>query len=633
MSVQKDATKFTEAANNKLLSELNWDDTQDFEFAQRGYIASLEDPVITDGSGRPVWDMNAYAFLEAETAPASVNPSLWRQSRLLALYHGLFKVTEGVYQIRGLDLSVMSIIETDSGYVVIDPLLTAPTAQAGMELVYRHIGQKPIVAVIYTHSHVDHWGGVKGIISEAEVKAGKIKVIAPEDFLEHAISENIIAGNVMSRRASYMYGNLLPKDVKGQVGAGLGQTTSTGLITLIEPTDYITETGQKLTIDGLEIEFQLTPNTEAPAEMNFLFPKYRALCMAENCTHTMHNLYTLRGAQVRDPKAWAHYVDEAIDYFDGQYDVIFASHHWPTWGEDACVDFLKKQRDMYKYLHDETLRLANQGYTILEIPELIQLPPELFRAWYNRGYYGSINHNVKSIYQRYLGFFDGNPANLHPLPPEEAAKNYVDFMGGAEAVLDKARQSFEAGNYRWVAQVVNHLVFADPDNEEARALQADALEQLGYQAESGPWRNFYLSGAKELRDGVLDLPTPKTASPDTVKATPLEMFFDLLAVRLIGPKAEGKTITLNATFTDINEQYLLTVENGVLNYAKGKQANQADATLTMTRTALDQVLLGEANLADKLAAGEAKIEGDQGKLGEFLSLMDTFEFWFNIVTP
>jgi alkyl sulfatase BDS1-like metallo-beta-lactamase superfamily hydrolase len=573
MPNQKDATRFTEGANKALLNELSWDDTQDFELASRGFIASLDDPVITDANGRPVWDLNAYPFLEDEAAPPSVNPSLWRQSRLNALYHGLFKVTEGIYQIRNFDLSVMSIIETDTGYVVVDPLISAETARTGMGLIYRHVGQKPIVAVIYTHSHVDHWGGVKGVISEADVEAGKVKVIAPEHFLEYAISENIIAGNVMSRRATYMYGNLLPKDVKGQVGAGLGQTTSSGLVTLIEPTDYITETGQIMTVDGLEIEFQLTPNTEAPAEMNFLFPKYQALCMAENCTHTMHNLYTLRGAQVRDSKAWSYFIDEAINHFTGRYDVIFASHHWPTWGADTGVDFLKKQRDMYKYLHDETLRLANQGYTMLEIPEIIQLPAELFQAWYNRGYYGSINHNVKAIYQRYLGFFDGNPANLHPLPPQEAAKQYVDFMGGAETMLAKSRQSFAEGNYRWVAQVVNHLVFAYPDNQEARALQADALEQLGYQAESGPWRNFYLSGAKELRDGVMDLPAPQSGTKDVIRTTPLDMFFDLLAVRLIGPKAESKVITLNTVFTDINEQYLLTVENGVLDYTKGKQAD------------------------------------------------------------
>jgi len=632
MSNQKDATRFTEAANRALLNELSRDDTRDFESASRGFIASLDDPAITDADGRPVWELNAWSFLDGESAPLTVNPSLWRQSRLLALNHGLFNVTDGVYQIRGFDLSVMSVVTTDTGYVVIDPFISAEPARAGMELVYQHVGTKPVVAVIYTHSHVDHWGGVKGVISEADVKAGTVKVIAPEHFVEHAISENIIAGNVMSRRASYMYGNLLPKGVKGQVGAGLGQTTSTGLITLIQPTDYVTETGQTMTVDGVQIEFQLTPNTEAPTEMNFLFPKHRALCMAENCTHTMHNLYTLRGAQVRDAKAWAHFIDEALDRFEGRYDVIFASHHWPTWGTEACVDFLKKQRDMYKYLHDETLRLANQGYTMLEIPEIIKLPTELFKGWYNRGYYGSMSHNVKSIYQRYLGFFDGNPATLQPLPPQAAGERYVNFMGGAKSLLAKARQSFSEGDYRWVAQVVNHLVFANPDNAEARALLADALEQLGYQAESGPWRNFYLSGAKELRDGVMVLLAPQSAM-DTIRATPLDMFFDLLAVRLIGPKAEGKVMTFNTNFTDINEQYVLSVENGVLNYTKGKQVDKADATLITTRATLDQIALGEARLVDKLATGEAKIEGSQEKLVEFLSLMDTFEFWFNIVTP
>ena len=632
MSKTKDATKYTEAVNNLLLNELNWDDKQDFLDASRGFIASLDNPVIENENGHAVWNLDAFPFLAEETAPPSVNPSLWRQSRLVANYHGLFKVTDGVYQIRGFDLSVMSIIESDNGYVVIDPLISADVSRAGMELAYQHVGHKPVVAVIYTHSHIDHWGGVKGVVSQADVEAGKTKIIAPEHFMEHAVSENVIAGNVMTRRSSYMYGNLLPKDPKGQVGAGLGQTTSTGLVTLIPPTDDITHTGQKMVLDGLEIEFQMTPGTEAPAEMNFLFPQYRALCMAENCTHNMHNLYTLRGAPVRDAKAWAYYIDEAIDVFNGRYDVIFASHHWPTWTAESGVEFLKKQRDMYKYLHDETLRFANQGFTMLEIPELIELPADLFHAWYNRGYYGSINHNVKAIYNRYLGFFDGNPATLHPLPPEAAGKKYVEFMGGAEKLLAQARQSFDKGEYRWVAQVVNHLVFADPDNKAARELQADALEQLGYQAESGPWRNFYLSAAKELRDGVLDLDTPQLGA-DVIKATPLDMFFDLLAVRLIGPKAAGKKIVLNAVFTDINEQYLLVVENGVLNYAKGKLDAEADATLTLSRTALDEVILGEAKLADKLNSGEAQISGNPEKLVEFLSLMDTFEFWFNIVTP
>jgi alkyl sulfatase BDS1-like metallo-beta-lactamase superfamily hydrolase len=635
MSTQKEATLFTQAANNALLSQLNWDDVRDFEASSRGFIASLDNPVITAENGRPVWDLAAYTFLEEETAPPSVNPSLWRQSRLNANYHGLFKVADGIYQIRGFDLSVMSIIETDNGYLVIDPLVTPRTAEAGMGLVYQHLGRKPIVAVIYTHSHIDHWGGIKGIVSTDDVQSGQVKIIAPQHFMEFAISENVIAGNVMSRRASYMYGNLLPKAPTGQVGAGLGQTTSADVPTLIAPTDSITHTGQRMVIDGLEIEFQLTPGTEAPAEMNFLFPQHRVLCMAENASRNMHNLYTLRGAIVRNPKVWAHYIDEAIEWFNGRYDLIFSSHHWPTWGAEAGVEYLKKQRDMYKYIHDETMRLANQGYTLLEIPEIVesQLPADLFNAWYNRGYYGTVSHNVKAVYQHYLGFFDGNPATLHPLPPQAAGQKYVEFMGGAENLLAKAWESFDKGEYRWVAQVVNHLVFADPDNAAARDLQADTLEQLGYQAESGPWRNFYLSAAKELRDGVIDLGAPKTASPDVIKAMTLEMFFDLLAVRLIGPNAAGKTLVFNANFTDTGEQYLLVVENCVLNYAKGKQSAEADATLTMTRAALNEIVLGEATLAEKTAVGEARIEGNPAKLVEFLSLLDTFEFWFNIATP
>ena len=384
-SNRKDATRFTEAANTAVLNELSWDDTQDFDFAGRGFVASLNEPIITDTNGRSVWELNGYPFLEEETAPPTVNPSLWRQSRLLALYHGLFKVTDGVYQIRGFDLSVMSIVETGPGYVVIDPLISAETARAGMELVYRHVGQKAVVAVIYTHSHVDHWGGVKGVISEADVKAGKIKVIAPEHFLEYAISENIIAGNVMSRRGSYMYGNVLPKDVKGQVGAGLGQTTSNGLITLIQPTDSITETGQKMTVDGLEIEFQLTPDTEAPAEMNFLFPSTGRSAWPKTALTICTTFTPCAGRKCATPKRGRTLLMRPSIASPAEYDLIFASHHWPTWGVDACVEFLKKQRDMYKYLHDETLRLANHGYTMLEIPEIIQLPAELFRAGTTEG--------------------------------------------------------------------------------------------------------------------------------------------------------------------------------------------------------------------------------------------------------
>lgn len=634
MPEPKEATGFTEEANRAVLTreQLDWEDRQDWEDSQRGFIARLDPPVINDADGRPVWDLGRYAFLEEESPPPTVNPSLWRQARL-NMYNGLFKVTDRIYQVRGYDLSVMSIIETDTGYIVIDPLISTETAKASMELVYEHLGKKPVVAMIYTHSHVDHWGGVKGVISEADVKAGKVMVIAPEGFTEAAVSENVMAGTAMSRRAYYMYGSLLPTGPRGQVDAGLGKNISTGTITLIEPTVIIDKTPTEMDIDGVKVIFQNTPDTEAPAEMQFYFPQFRALCMAENCTHNLHNLYTLRGAQIRDALNWAHYINEAIELFAGGTDVVFASHHWPTWEHDRCVDFLSKQRDMYKYLHDEVLRLANHGLTMLEIAEEIKLPEELDRAWYNRGYYGSINHDAKAIYQKYLGFFDGNPASLHPLPPEEAARHYVEFMGGGQAIISRAREAYEKGEYRWVAQVVNHLVFAEPDNREARELEADALEQLGYQAESGPWRNFYLSGAMELREGVVPSAQAKTGSDDAVAAMSVGLLFDFMAVRLNGPKAEGRRISIGVAFADTAEEYLLKVENGVLNHFAGKWDKAPDAVLTLTRTALNEVLLRQATVQDKLSSGEVSIEGDPGKLAELFGLMDDFDPWFNIVTP
>jgi alkyl sulfatase BDS1-like metallo-beta-lactamase superfamily hydrolase len=634
MSGPKGAAGFTEEANQAVSGHehLDWEDRKDWKDAQKGFIAKLDPPLINDAGGRAVWDLAPYSFLEKEGAPPTVNPSLWRQARLNML-HGLFKVVDGIYQVRGYDLSVMSIIETDTGYIVIDPLISAECAEACMGLVYEHLGKKPVVAMVYTHSHIDHWGGVKGVVSEEDVRAGKVMVIAPEGFTEAAVSENVMAGNVMTRRAFFMYGSLLPKGPRGQVDAGLGKNISTGTTTLIEPTVIIDKTPTELEVDGIKMIFQNTPDTEAPAEMHFYFPQFRALCIAENCTHNLHNLYTLRGAQVRDAKNWAHYIGEAIELFGDETDVVFASHHWPVWGHDRCLEFLAKQRDMYKYLHDEVLRLANHGLTMLEIAEVIELPKELSRAWYNRGYYGSVSHNAKAVYQKYLGWFDGNPANLHPLPPEEASKRYVEFMGGAEAVLSRAREAYEGGEYRWVAQVVNHLVFAEPDNREARELQADALEQLGYQAESGPWRNFFLTGAMELREGVVPIEQARTAGGDVIAAMDVELLFDYMAVRLNGPEAEGRSITIGVTFTDTAEEYLLEMENGVLNHYAGKWDIAPDAVLTLTRTVLNEVLLQQSAMQDKVSAGEISIEGDARKLAELFGLMDDFDAWFNIVTP
>jgi alkyl sulfatase BDS1-like metallo-beta-lactamase superfamily hydrolase len=635
MDKRRAATRHTGAAQDAVLrhSGLDWSDRQDFDDASRGFIARLETPIVTLPDGTPTWDLTAYAFLEREDAPATVNPSLWRQARLNML-HGLFKVTDHVYQARGMDLSVMSFIEGDTGWIVIDPLISTEVAAASLALLNDNVGERPVVAVIYTHSHIDHWGGVKGVTSADDVAAGRCRVIAPEGFVEAAVSENVFAGNAMTRRASYMYGNLLPKDEKGQVDAGLGKTTSAGTVTLIRPTEVIDRTGQTLVVDGVEIEFQLTPGTEAPAEFNFYFPQLRALCMAENCTHNLHNLYTLRGAQVRDAHAWSTYMNETIERYADKTDVIFASHHWPCWGTDRCRDLLRSQRDMYRYLHDQTLHLANQGFTSLEIAEMLKLPDSLDRAWHNRGYYGSVSHDVKAVYQRYLGWFDGNPANLHPLPPADAGKGYVELAGGADALLAKATEAFERGEYRWTAQLVNHLVFADPDNAAARELQADALEQLGYQAESGPWRNFYLSGAKELRDGVVRVATPDASNPDVVGAMSVGMLLDYLAIRLNGERAAGADIALTLVLDDLGETHAVEVADGVLNHTPSRGAAGEHLRIVTSHAVLLQILTGgTAAVQEAAATGRVKLEGDPGKLAELVGLLDEFEFWFHIVTP
>jgi len=634
MCDRHDATEYTKAMQDALFlsSGLDYSDKQDFEDASRGFIARLEPATVTKTDGSPVWDLTSYAFLEPEAAPATVNPSLWRQARL-NMQHGLFKVADRIYQVRGMDLSVISFIEGDTGWIVIDPLVTAEVAAASLQLALEHVARRPVVAVIYTHSHVDHWGGVKGVTTQEDVDAGRCQIIAPEGFVEAAISENVYAGNAMSRRASYMYGNLLPKDDKGQVDAGLGKTTSSGMVTLIQPTHLVDRTGETLTIDGVDIEFQLTPGAEAPSEFNFYFPQFRALCMAENCTHTLHNLYTLRGAEVRDSLAWAKYMNEAIELYADRTDVLFASHHWPAWGTENCRELMKSQRDMYRYLHDQTLHLANQGFTSLEIAEMMKLPAGLDRAWHNRGYYGSISHDVKGVYQKYLGFFDGNPANLHPLPPVESGKKYVELAGGADALLAKGREAFDRGEYRWTAQLVNHLVFADEDNAAARELQADALEQLGYQSESGPWRNFYLTGAKELRDGVSQVATPSTTSPDVVAAMSAEMILDFMAIRLSGERAAEANLAFDLVLTDDGTDYAVEIANGVLNYTEGRQAVGAKSKLTTTRMGL-AALLGGAEIANQvLESGAVEVDGDRKAVSELLGMLDEFKFWFNIVTP
>lgn len=631
----KGATEATKQSHAAYFKNLPFNDRQDFADAERGLIARLPSTVIRDEDGNVVWSMDQYGFLNGEAPIETINPSLRRQAQLNNI-HGLFKVTDRIYQVRGYDLANMSIVIGDSGYIVIDPLTSILTAKAAMDLVYQHVGKKPVVAVMYSHSHGDHWAGVGGIISPEDVKMGKVKVIAPARFMEEAVSENIYAGSAMARRAQYMYGALLPRGPKGQVDAGLGKSLPSRQHTsLINPTDTVTRTGQEMIIDGVRIVFQNTPNTEAPSDMNFYFPQFQALYMADNCVAALHNLLTPRGAQVRDGRAWSGHIYEAIDLFGETSNMVFLGHNWPRWGRENVSKFLKKQADIFKYIHDQTLRLANQGLRPAEIAEQLQaqVPDALAKEWFNRDYYATVGWDSKAVYQFYLGWYDGNPANLNPLPPVDASRKYVEFMGGADQVLARAKSAFDKGDYRWVAQVVNHVVFADPGNEQARNLQADALEQLGYQSESAVFRNFYLFGAKELRDGVKK-PFAKIAiSPDVFQALTPGMVFDSMAIRLNPQKATGKSFIINWQFTDTDERYILKLENSILNNSPGKQAKKADCSIKLSRGTFSKVFSGQASFAAMTMFGKITYEGEISKLGELLPMLDEFDLWFNIVTP
>jgi linear primary-alkylsulfatase len=600
------------------------------EEASRGLVAPFDPPVVEDERGRVVWDLRSYEFLDGEPAE-SANENLWRQCQLTRIA-GLFELAPGFYQLRGFDLSNLHVVEGDEGIVVIDPLVSAETAAAALALYREHRGERPVTGLVYTHSHVDHFGGARGVVSAAEVEAGDVPVLAPAGFLHHAVSENLFAGTAMGRRAGYMYGALLERGPEGQVGSGLGQTTSLGSITLIPPTVEIGATGQTEIVDGVEMTFQLTPGTEAPAEMNIHFPAAKVLCVADNVARSMHNILTPRGALVRDPRIWAHYLDEAVELFGTRSEILFSGHHWPCWGQERIVDLLEQQRDLYTYLHDQTLRLLNKGFTGPEIAEAIELPPSLAREWHCREFYGSVSHNTKAIYQRYMGWFDGNPAHLWEHPPVEQARRYLDFMGGAEAVLEKARESFEQGDFRWVAEVVNHVVFAEPDNEAARELQASALEQLGFGAENATWRNFFLMGARELREGIAGTPTA-AAPPDIVANLSVEQLLDAMAIRLDGPRAWDADLRIDWVISNPDEAHALWVRNGVLRHRAGRHEPSADAALLVDRAALDQLLLKTADVAELVESDRLRFEGAGEKVGELLGLLDEPDPAFPIVTP
>jgi alkyl sulfatase BDS1-like metallo-beta-lactamase superfamily hydrolase len=632
LDMARDAEAATRKANEAMAARLPFGDTRDFEAAKRGLMAPVPAGIVRSKSGTVLWNLDEYAFIDGELAPATVNPSLWRIARL-NLANGLFKVTERVYQLRGFDISNMTVLEGDMGLILIDPLTTAEVARAALALYFAHRPKKPVVAVIYTHSHIDHYGGVRGVIDEADVKTGKVAVIAPAGFMEAISGENVLAGMPMMRRAQFQFGHLLPRGPRGQVDAGLGKAVARGTPGLIAPTRTIERPVEEHTIDGLRIVFQLAPETEAPAEMHMFYPELGVLNMAENACPLLHNFIPLRGAVARDPRIWAKYIGDAIEMYGPHADVLIGQHHWPTWGREAILDHLEAQRDLYKHIHDQTLRLMNKGWRPAEIAEAIDLPPGLAERWSVRGYYGTVNHNVKAVYQRYLSWYDGNPCNLHALPPAPAARKLVEYMGGAAAVMARARRDFAKGEFRWVAQVMKEVVYADPDNREARTLCADALEQMGYQAESATWRNAFLFGAQELRHGTLQMP-PRSLSADTLAGLSTDIFFDMLAIRLDPAKAAGQAMAVNWHFTDRAEHLALTLRHGTLTHRLGVRADAATASITTTRATLDAIVLGRIKVPEALSSGALRVEGDAARAAALFEMLDPpSTLMFDILTP
>lgn len=622
-------TEHTIRANQAVAAKLPINDPADFEDAERGLIASPDSLVVKrSDTGETVWNHDAFTFIEGADAPDSVNPSLWRQAQLNHKA-GLYKVTDGIYQIRAFDLANLSIIEGDKGWILVDPLTSKETAEAAINFAREHLGEKPVTGILFTHSHIDHFGGVDGVLQYA---SEDVRLVAPVGFMEEATSENVMAGVPMQRRAGFMYGRYLPRSERGHVDTGLGKEPPfVGSIGIAEPTDIITETGQRLVVDGVEIVFQNAPGSEAPAEFTFYLPQHNTYCGGEVVSRNMHNLYTLRGAKVRDALKWAAYIDEALDMF-GDAEVYFGTHHWPLWGQENIREFMIAQRDMYKYLHDQTMRMASWGATPNEIASQIEMPETLQNRFASRGYYGTPMHNSKAVYQGYFGWYDGNPANLHPLPEADAGKKFVQYMGGADAILEKAEQDFADGEYRWVAQVLNKLVFAEPENDAAKSLLAKTYDQLGYQAESGPWRDVYLSAAYELRHGAPDEGVSLSNALELMRAIPREKFFESMAARLDPEKVDGKDTKIVFTFTDLDESYTLWLSNNVLHHKEGAD-DDADAELALTHELFLKMAIGQAGLKDTLFGDELSLSGSRLKLLGLMSAIEKPDGRFAIVTP
>ncbi len=623
------ASAFTVERQKAFAASLPVEDRQDFDFADKGFLGTRADPLIKRDDGQPAWNLAAYDFLKG-APPATVNPSLWRQAQLLSK-HGLFQVSDRVYQVRGFDISNITFVRGDTGWIVIDPLTMEETAKAALDLVNDKLGKLPVKAVVYTHSHSDHFGGVRGVVDEADVKAGRVAIVAPKGFMEEVAAENILAGNAMSRRAQYQFGIMLPPGVEGQITSGIGQTIAKGSITLIPPTIIVDHTGQELTLDGVKVRFQYTPSTEAPAEMNLYFPDLRILDMAENANVSMHNILTPRGALVRDSKAWADDLTESLRLFGDVSDTMITSHGWPRFGGAVVRDFLADHRDAYKYLHDQTVRMMNLGMTGDEIAAKIQLPPALAKDWFNRGYYGSMSFNSRAVYQRYMGWYDANPAHLVPSPPADAGKRYVAAMGGAAKVKAMAKEAAGKGDYAWAASLLNHAVMADNGDKEAKALLAAAYTQMGYQTENSLWRNIYLTGADELRGGVRKLPA-SMAPLDMITALDSQMIFDVLAIRLNADRAGDARLRIVFVFPDRKERFLVEVRNGVLVAQPASGEEKADAILTVARPVFLESLFKGASLLPKILSGEVKLEGDRAAMGRMTGWFDAFPTDFPIVT-
>ncbi len=610
------------------LAAPDFNNRQDFDFADRGFVATRKDPLIKGSDGRVIWDLTAYDFLKAP-APATANPSLWRQSQLLTK-HGLFKVSEGVWQVRGFDISNVTFIAGKTGWIVIDPLTSAEVAKAAYDLVTENLGAKPVVALIYTHSHTDHFGGARGLVSQADVDAGKVQIIAPDGFLEHAVSENIIAGAAMGRRATYQFGYFLPKGPTGQLSAGIGAAISPGTQTLIPPNVTIKTTGQEMTVDGVRLQFQVTPGTEAPAEMNIYLPDLKALCMAENANASQHNLLTPRGALVRDAKAWADYLTESLRLYGDKTDVMFTSHAWPRFGQAQVDDFLAKHRDAYKFLHDQSVRMMNEGLTGPEIANRLKLPPALDNEWYNRGYYGSLSFNSRAVYQRYMGWYDANPVNLAPLEPADESARYVAAMGGEKKVLAAAKAAHAKGDERWAAQLLNRLVYANAKDQVARNELAGVYDAMAYATENAIWRNMYLSAATELRNGVKTGSGP-AISLDLVRNMTTPMLLDLMSVRLNADKAGADHATVDLVFPDRKEHFRVAVANGVLTWEANPASGSTDATLTLNRPVFLMLTMAGGKVEPMIAGGQVKLDGDAAAFGKVMGWMDAFKADFPIV--